>query len=88
MVVGAAAAVYFRFLRPWHLHWGATPEEASGEVAGDELIPEPDIVSYAGTLTLTAITDPGHFPDPGTLTGALRGELDQIIGHPAVQPWP
>ena len=43
--MGAAAAVYFRFLRPWHLHCGATPEEASGEVAGDELIPEPDIVS-------------------------------------------
>ena len=47
-----------------------------------------EALSYAGTLTLTAITDPDHFPDPGTLTGALRGELDQIIGHPAVQPWP
>ncbi len=47
-----------------------------------------EALSYAGSLTLTAITDPDHFPDPGTLTGALRGELDQIIGHPAVQPWP
>ena len=45
LIVGAAAAVYFRFLRPWHLHWGATPEEASGEVAGDELMPAPDIVA-------------------------------------------
>ena len=45
VIAGAAAAVYFRVLRPWHLHWGATAEEASGEVAGDELIPGPDIVS-------------------------------------------
>jgi hypothetical protein len=45
LAIAAAAAVYFRFLRPWHLNWGATPEEVSGEVAGDELIPEPDIQS-------------------------------------------
>jgi hypothetical protein len=45
VIAGAAAAVYFRLLRPWHLNWGATPEEASGKVAGDELIPEPGIVS-------------------------------------------
>jgi hypothetical protein len=30
-----AAAVYFGFLRRWHLNWEATPEEASGEVAGE-----------------------------------------------------
>ena len=45
VIAGAAAAVYFRVLRPWHLHWGATAEEASGEVAGDELMPAPDIVA-------------------------------------------
>ena len=38
-----------------------------------------EVLSYAGTLTLTAITDPSYFPDPGTLTGALRRELDEII---------
>jgi len=43
-----------------------------------------EVLSYAGTLTLTAITDPSYFPDPGTLTGALRRELDQIIHQPAV----
>ena len=42
------------------------------------------MLSYAGTLTLTAIIDPDHFPDPATLTDALRAELDQITGHPAV----
>jgi hypothetical protein len=35
VIAGTAAAVaYFRVLRAWHLHWGATPEEAAGEVAG------------------------------------------------------
>ncbi len=38
-----------------------------------------DVLSYAGTLTLTVITDPGHFQEPGALTAALRAELDQII---------
>jgi hypothetical protein len=37
--------MYFRFLAPWHLNWGATAEEARGEAAGDELIPEPDVQS-------------------------------------------
>ena len=45
VIAGAAAAVYFGFLRRWHLTWGATLEEVGGKVAGDELIPEPDIVS-------------------------------------------
>ena len=44
-IAGAAAAVYVRFLRPWHLHWGATAQEVNGEVAGDELMPHPDIVA-------------------------------------------
>ena len=44
-LVAAGVLVYFWFLRDWHLHWGATPAEAAGEVAGDELMPEPDIVA-------------------------------------------
>ena len=27
-VLSAAAAAYFRFLRPWHMNWGATEIEA------------------------------------------------------------
>ena len=45
VVAGAATLVYFRFVRDWHLHWGATPEEAHGAAAGDDLMPDPDIVS-------------------------------------------
>jgi hypothetical protein len=45
MLAGGAPLVYFGFLRDWHLHWGATPQEAGGELAGDELMPEPGIVA-------------------------------------------
>lgn len=37
-----------------------------------------EVLSYAGTLTVTAITDPGHFPELGALTDALRAELGLI----------
>jgi hypothetical protein len=45
ILAGGAALVYFGFLRDWHLHCGATAQEAGGEVAGDELMPEPDIAA-------------------------------------------
>jgi hypothetical protein len=45
ILVGGAVLVYFGFLRDWHLHWGATAQEAGAEVAGDELMPDPDIVA-------------------------------------------
>jgi hypothetical protein len=44
-LLSAAATAYFRFLRPWHMNWGATETEASGEVAGDELMRGAGIVS-------------------------------------------
>jgi diacylglycerol O-acyltransferase / wax synthase len=44
-----------------------------------------EVLSYAGTLTVTAIADPDHFPELGTLTDALRAELDLIVHHPAAR---
>ena len=35
----------FGFLRRWHMTWGATAQEAGGQVAGDELMPDADIVA-------------------------------------------
>jgi diacylglycerol O-acyltransferase len=40
-----------------------------------------EVLSYAGTLTLAAVIDPGHFPDPSALTGALRAELGRLTGN-------
>jgi hypothetical protein len=44
-VAAALAALYFRFLRKWHMNWGASDEEAHGEVLGDELMRYADVVA-------------------------------------------
>ena len=36
-----AVAAYAYAVRPWHLRWGATAEEASAPLPGDELVPQP-----------------------------------------------
>ena len=45
VIAGGVTAVYLCFVRQWQLHWGATEEEARGAAAGDELMPDPDLVS-------------------------------------------
>jgi hypothetical protein len=44
-VIGGAAAVYILVVRPGLLGWGATGEEAGAALAGDDLIPGPDLVA-------------------------------------------
>jgi hypothetical protein len=44
-----------------------------------------EVLSYAGTLTLTATVDAGQFHDLSAVTDALRAELDLIIYHPAIR---
>jgi WS/DGAT/MGAT family acyltransferase len=38
-----------------------------------------EVLSYAGTVTISAVVDPDHFPDIDVLTDGLRRELDQIV---------
>ncbi len=38
---GAAVATYLLVIRPWHLHWGTSADEARKLLPGDELIPNP-----------------------------------------------
>ena len=49
LAFGLAAAagflVYRGGLRDWHLHWGATPAEVERTLPGDDILPEPDVVS-------------------------------------------
>jgi hypothetical protein len=45
-----------------------------------------EVLSYTGTLTITATTDPDHFPHLATLTGALQTELDLITDAPRPRP--
>jgi diacylglycerol O-acyltransferase / wax synthase len=41
-----------------------------------------DVLSYAGVLTIAAIVDADHGPDPDDLIRRLRKELDSIMGTP------
>jgi diacylglycerol O-acyltransferase / wax synthase len=41
-----------------------------------------EVLSYAGTLTFTAVIDPDHFPDADGLADALRAELGTITAVP------
>jgi hypothetical protein len=51
VVVGAA----YRFIiRPWHLTWGATPEEISAVQPGDEYVPNPATAVRTRAITIHA----------------------------------
>lgn len=39
-VAPVAAAAYVLGIRPWHQRWGATTDEATAAMAGDELVPD------------------------------------------------
>lgn len=41
-----------------------------------------EVLSYAGTLTLTATADPDHFPELNSLTDALHAEFDLLVRRP------
>jgi hypothetical protein len=40
-VLVAVAVVYMFLIRPWHLRWGATSEETTAPLPGDDLVPDP-----------------------------------------------
>jgi hypothetical protein len=53
MVVGLVT--YLLIIRPWHLSWGATDEEVSRTMPGDEMVVNP---SFNGTRAVTIEASP------------------------------
>ena len=52
--LGALAAYTYK-IRPWHLRWGATDEELTGHLPGDEIKPDAEIqVTHAITIDAPA----------------------------------
>ncbi len=41
VAAGVGSALYWAFVRPWHLRWGATDEEVASALPGDEFVPQP-----------------------------------------------
>jgi hypothetical protein len=50
-----AAVLYTRFVRPWQLTWGATPQEVSRLLPGDELVMRP---TFNATRAITIAARP------------------------------
>ncbi len=48
--IAAAAATFYKVIRPWHLTWGATDEEVEGALPGDDLIPNASTITHAITI--------------------------------------
>ena len=55
VAIAVVFAAYHFIIRPWHLTWGATPEEISAVQPGDEYIPSPatDVRTRAITIHAT-----------------------------------
>jgi hypothetical protein len=46
-------ALYFRVIKPWHLRWGTTDEEATMTMPGDDLIPDAAEATHAIAIDAT-----------------------------------
>jgi hypothetical protein len=51
----AVVALYVRVFRPWQLSWGATAEEVSRPLPGDEIVPDP---TFDATRAITIDATP------------------------------
>ena len=55
VAIASVAAAFVGFYRPWHLKWGATLEEVSNSMPGDEVVPGP---SFNATRAVTVQARP------------------------------
>ncbi len=53
LIVAALSALYAFVVRPWHLHRGATADEAQRTLPGDDLVPDPKF-EYTQAITIQA----------------------------------
>ena len=60
-VAGATFAAvvlgYALLARPWHLRWGAVPEEVSAALPGDDVIPSPNLMATRAISIGAAVDD-------------------------------
>jgi hypothetical protein len=75
--------LYVTAVRPWHTHWGATPDEVARVLSGDDLVHEPFSVT---TRAITIQAWPNHIWPWLAQMGNGRGGLysydwlDQLFG--------
>jgi len=69
---GTALSIYLRFIRPWHLRWGASDEELQRPLPGDDEIQQP---LYATTRAVTIKAQPADIWPWLVQMGYQRGGL-------------
>jgi hypothetical protein len=69
---GTALGMYLRFIRPWHLRWGASDEELQRPMLGDDEIQQP---LYATTRAVTIKAQPADIWPWLVQMGYQRGGL-------------
>ena len=57
LVAAAAVVLYVRYVRPWQLTWGATAEEVSRSLPGDDLVARPTFNATSNRYRRTAGAD-------------------------------
>jgi hypothetical protein len=70
LIAGEGAVAYRKVVRPWHESWGATDEEVSEHLPGDELVEEPAVQVTRG---ITIEASPEHVWPWIIQIGADRG---------------
>lgn len=79
----AFLVLYVALVRPWHMHWGATPAEIDRRIPGDSLVSDPLEVT---TRAITIDAWPSHIWPWLAQMGKRRGGLysydwlDQVFG--------
>ena len=83
LVIGA----YARFVRPWALTWGATPEELARRLPGDDLVPKP-LFDATRAITIDAAPEqvwPWLVQAGVTRAGWYSYDLLDNLGHHSAQ---
>lgn len=83
----AALLTYVRYVRPWQLTWGATPEEAARTLPGDDLVPGP---TFNATRAITIAAPPDRIWPWLVQAGLTRGgwysyDILDNLGRPSAR---
>jgi len=82
-----AIGAYIWFVRPWQLTWGATPEEITRPLPGDDLVPRP-MFDATRAITIQAPPDrvwPWLVQVGVTRAGWYSYDLLDNLGRPSMQ---
>jgi hypothetical protein len=87
LAIAAGAAGYVKLWRPWQLRWGATDDELTRPLPGDDLVPKP---TFNATRAISIGAPPGRVWPWLIQVGTKRAgwysyDLLDNLGHPSAR---